>query len=69
LLRAPTGAPIRRLLAQALASNGFRSFAPKLQNGFIAAALFLGRAAAESPFVRYFNVITPRGETREAPFR
>jgi hypothetical protein len=69
LLRAPTGAPIRRLSAKALSSDGFRRFAPKLQNGFIAAALFLRGAAAERPFVRYFNVITPRGETREALFR
>jgi hypothetical protein len=68
-LRAPTGAPIRRLSSQPLASDGFRRFAPKLQNGFIAAALFLRRAAAEWPFVRYFNAITPRGEIREALFR
>jgi hypothetical protein len=47
LLRAPTGAPIRRLSVQRVASDGFRSFAPKLQNGFVAAALFLRRAAVE----------------------
>jgi hypothetical protein len=44
LLRAPTGAPIRRLSDRGLSSDGFRRFAPKLQNGFIGAELFLRRS-------------------------